>query len=115
MHPVIIALLTLAGIIWWLYTIHLVNEEIGKLRTLGDDRTKRSPYSVGLKVPDWRILRTMAQQRLWVAAGLILAPVLVVTWGFVLILGLVFILLPMFAWETIENIAWTLKHSSRRG
>lgn len=99
------------GIVFWVYSIHLVNEEVDKLQRLARN-DKESSYSVGLKAPNWRFLRSMSLQRAWVILALIVAPILVVAWGATLMLGLLFVLVPMLIWEVIEDAWYTIKQSS---
>ncbi len=110
MHPALFVFAAL-GIAFWVYSIHLVNEEVEKLQQLAKN-DRESIYSVELKAPDWRFLRPMSLRRPWVILALILAPILVVAWGITLILGLIFILFPMLIWEIIEDAWYTIKQSS---
>ncbi len=113
MNIVSFVLFSLLGAFLWAHFVYLVNEEIGKLQQLARD-PEASSYSVGLKAPEWQFLRAMSLRRFWVILALILAPALVIAWGLSLILALLFVLLPMFIWETIQEIWWTIKKSSSR-
>ena len=112
MHPVYILLIIL-GVLTWGYWIHLVNDEINKLQTLAED-SKKSSYEVRLSIPEWGILKRMSQHRVWVILALVLAPLLVVTWGLAIIFGLFFILLPSAAHEVFDDVRWTIKKSNAR-
>lgn len=111
MHPAYIPLALLAVVVWS-YWIYLVNDEIEKLQSLAQARL--TPYEAKLKIPDWKLLRHMSQQRVWVVLALALAPALVITWGLSLIIGLFFILLPEMIREVIEDTWLTIKRSSSR-
>ena len=113
MNIVSLVLFILLGVGLWAYFVYLVNDEIGKLQQLARD-PEASSYSVGLKAPEWHFLRAMSLRRFWVILALILAPALVITWRLTLILGLLFVLLPMLIWETLQEIWWTIKQSSSR-
>lgn len=111
MHPVQIIFLSIVGIIAWVFCAHYVNEELDKLNRLHKEEELHCTQT--LKVPNLKVLRCAASKKGWVIAALVISPVLVIIWGMSIIVIFLLVLLPMFLWEIVEDIAYSLRQFSR--
>ena len=109
MNPVPILLIIAVGVLW-IGSLSYVNDEIQKLQRLAYDDDAQTRFD--LKAPNWAILRKMSQYRFWVVTAFIVAPILLIAWGVALIIILIFVLIPSFAWETLNNVWWSITHRS---